>query len=146
MSATLETSDLSPAEIDAVLELLSALQSTGGESTAHLTLGSTRLPLPGSALRLVTEVMEGLAKGHSVTIVTDDEKEISPQAAAGLLGVSRPYASKLFDDGSIPSRRVGTHRRAFLRDVLAYRERQREARKCVLADLAAESQRLGLGY
>jgi len=60
-------------------------------------------------------MMEGLAIGRSVTIVTGDEKEISPQVAAGLLGVSRPFASTLFDDGLIPSRRVAlTGERSFV--------------------------------
>lgn len=146
MSTTLEPSDLSPSEIAAVLDLLTALQSRDEEVTAQIDLGKTRLPFPPAALRIVTEVMKGLACNRPVTIVTAEAEEISPQAAADLLGVSRPHASKLFDDGSIPSRRVGTHRRAYISDVLAYRERERDARKRVLDDLAAESQRLDLGY
>jgi uncharacterized protein YbjQ (UPF0145 family) len=41
---------------------------------------------------------------------------------------------------------VGTHRRALIRDVVSYREQQYAARRAALNELAAESQRLGLGY
>ena len=78
--------------------------------------------------------------------VRSGEEEISPREVAELLGVSRPFASRLFDEGQIPSRRVGTHRRAFVKDVLAYRERQHAAGLAALDELAAEGQRLNLGY
>lgn len=146
MSTTVEPSELSPAEISAVMDFLTALHSNDQGVPAQLALGNKRLPFPEAALRVVAEVMESLANGRPVTIVTEEAAEISPRAAADLLGVSRPHASKLFDDGTIPSRRVGTHRRAYVSDVLAYREKEREARKRALDDLAAESQRLDLGY
>ena len=73
-------------------------------------------------------------------------EEVSPQEAAEILKVSRPYAAKLFDDGAIPSRRVGTHRRALTADVLAYKQREKEARLAVLDELAAEGLRLKMGY
>jgi excisionase family DNA binding protein len=70
------------------------------------------------------------------------EEEVSPQEAAEILKVSRPYAAKLFDEGAIPSRRVGTHRRAVTGDVLACKQREKEARLAVLDELATEGQRL----
>lgn len=74
------------------------------------------------------------------------EEEISLREAAELLAVSRPFAARLFDDGKIPSRRVGTHRRAFAKDVLAYRDRQHAARLAAMDGLAAEGQRLKFEY
>ena len=65
---------------------------------------------------------------------------------AEILKVSRTYAAKLFDEGAIPSRRVGTQRRALTSDVLAYKQRETEARLAVLDELAAEGQKLKLGY
>ena len=70
----------------------------------------------------------------------------SADSASSIRTTSRPFASKLFDEGAIPCRRVGTHRRALRGDVVAYREREKEERKRVLDELAAESQRLNLGY
>jgi excisionase family DNA binding protein len=142
MSTTLEPSRLSPSDQGALRSLVDALH---GSKTATITVGQRPLSLPTLALGLVTELVEHLAAGRSVTVLSGEE-EISPREAAELLGVSRPFASRLFDEGQIPSRRVGTHRRAFVKDVLAYRERQHAARRAALDELAAEGQRLKLGY
>ncbi len=83
---------------------------------------------------------------NEVVALMPVEDEVSPNEAAEILKVSRPYAAKLFDDGAIPSRRVGTHRRALTADVLAYKQREKEARLAVLDELAAEGLRLKMGY
>jgi len=144
MSTTLEPSRLSPRDQGALRSLLDALHGSVRPS-ATITVGKKPMSLPTLALGLVTELVEHLAAGRSVTVLSGEE-EISPQEAAELLGVSRPFAARMFDEGQIPSRRVGTHRRALVRDVLAYRERQQAARLAALDELAAEGQRLKLGY
>jgi excisionase family DNA binding protein len=145
MSRTLEPSHLTAGDQSDLRSLLDALHSDASRSAATLTVGKKPLVLPQSALGLVTELVEHLAAGRSVTVLSGEE-EASPQEAAELLNVSRPFATRLFDEGQIPSRRVGTHRRAFVSDVLAYRDRQHSARLAALDDLATEGQRLSLGY
>lgn len=145
MNTTLEPSRLSPSDQGALRILLDALHGSTSPARATITVGDRPLTLPSQALGLVTELVEHLAAGRSVTVLSGEE-EISPREAAGLLGVSRPFASRLFDEGKIPSRRVGTHRRAFVRDVLSYRTCQHAARASALDKLAAEGQRLNLGY
>ena len=145
MSMTLEPSRLSPSDQGALRSLSEALHSPPQATCAKLTVGRTPVDLPAAALNLVAEVMKHLAEGRSITVLGTDE-EISPREAAELLGVSRPFAARLFDEGRIPSRRVGTHRRAFVRDVLAYRDQQHASRRGALNELAEESQRLGLDY
>jgi excisionase family DNA binding protein len=127
MSTTVEPSKLSPADQKRVSELRVLFTSAIQSKIARITLGDKCVDLPDVTLRLVEEAIENLAEGRSVTLVTEDEAEdeISPQEAASILGVSRPFASKLFDEGAIPCRRVGTHRRALRGDVVAYRERER---------------------
>jgi len=148
MSTTVEPSKLTRADQKRVSELRALITSAIKSKIARITLGDRCVDLPEATLRLVVEAVENLAEGRSVTLVVEEEgeDEISPQEAATILGVSRPFASKLFDEGAIPCRRVGTHRRALRRDVVAYREREKEARKRVLDELAAEGQRLNLGY
>ena len=143
MSTTLKPSRLSMIEQGELRSLLDARHGSARQATATITVGRKPLSLPSLALGLVTELVEHLAAGRSVTVLSGEE-EISPREAAELLGVSRPFAARLLDEGRIPSRRVGTHRRAYVRDVLAYRERQHAARLATLDELAAESQRLNL--
>lgn len=142
MSTTLKPSRLNPQDQRTLRSFLDGLH---GSSAAKLTLGSKPLALPPTALNLVTELVEHLAAGRAVTVLSSEE-EISPREAAEILGVSRPFAARLFDERKIPSRRVGTHRRALVRDVQAYKERQQAERLAALDQLAAEGQRLGLGY
>ena len=143
MSAIQQPSRLSSEEQGLLRALLDALCGAEHPVTARITIGREPLEVPPSALGLIAEVVEHLAAGRAVAVLGADE-EISPREAAELLSVSRPFAARLFDEGRIPSRRVGTHRRALVRDVVAYRDQQKAARMAALDELAAESQRLGL--
>ena len=63
---------------------------------------------------------------------------------AGHFGMRRSTVVRLLDEGRIPSHKVGTHRRALLKDVMAYREEHYRARSAVLDRMAAIDQELGL--
>lgn len=110
-----------------------------------MQIEGTSVSIPVGAFRLLIEAISGMAEGKAIAVIPVDE-EVSPQEAAELLNVSRPFAAKLFDEGAIPSRKVGTHRRALTKDVLAYRQREKDARLKVLDELAVEAQRLNMGY
>ena len=86
--------------------------------------------------------MQALARGQSVAVLHYDE-ELTTQQAADLLQVSRPYLVRLLEEGQIPYHQVGTHRRIYLRDLLAYKE-QRDRRRASLRELRRASEALGL--
>jgi excisionase family DNA binding protein len=117
--------------------------SLAGRDRLRLETEGRAVELPAKLFGLLQNALESMARGQAVSLISLEE-EITPQEAAVLLNVSRPFAARLFDQGIIPSRRVGTHRRALASDVMAYREREKTARLRVLDDLTAEAQRLGL--
>lgn len=117
----------------------------GKTSTFDMSINGSRIQVPVSLLKMVKGALHNLAEGKEVTVVSLDE-ELSPQQASELLNVSRPYASKLYDKGLIPSRKVGTHRRALTRDVMAYKRKIDAQRHKALDELVAQAQELNMGY
>lgn len=103
------------------------------------------LEVPVSVLKLLSTVLEEMAQGHAV-MLTPVREELTTQEAADLLNVSRPFVCKLLDEGVIPHRKVGRHRRALRSDFLAYKRQATAAREAVLEELTAQAQELGMGY
>ena len=101
--------------------------------------------VPVAALRLLTGALKEMAKGNAVAMLPV-QAELSTQQAAEILNVSRPFLVQLLDTGKIPSRKVGTHRRVYGQDVLAFKERIDRQRLKTLDELAAQAQELDLDY
>jgi excisionase family DNA binding protein len=103
------------------------------------------LKIPKKAMFLLFEIMKNMAEGKSMTLIPSDS-EISTQQAADMLNVSRPHLIKLLEEGQIPYKKVGSHRRIELKDILEYEDRQKKNRKTQLDFLAQQAQELNLGY
>ena len=100
-------------------------------------------PVAAVALRLLTQALAQMAEGHAVTLLPLDA-ELSTQQAADLMGVSRPYFVKLLEEGRIPFRKVGAHRRVRAEALRHYlSEYQRQGLEA-LAAMTAEAQQMGL--
>ncbi len=70
--------------------------------------------------------------------------ELSPQEAADLLNVSRPYLLKVLDAGELPHHGAGDNRRVWLDDLQAYKRHDLARRRNMVAELTAEAQEMGL--
>jgi excisionase family DNA binding protein len=103
------------------------------------------LTLPASVVQLLKQALGKMAQGHAVTLMSL-EAELSTHEAADLLKVSRPFLIKILEQGEIPYRMVGSHRRIELKDVLAYKEASDSERRKALKALLKEAQELDMGY
>lgn len=90
----------------------------------------TELSLDEEDLRGLQVVVAARALGHRVSIVVH-ELLISPQAAATLLGVSRPMVYRYIERGDLDAVRVGSHWRIRAGDVLALARRRAEQAEAI---------------
>jgi excisionase family DNA binding protein len=102
------------------------------------------MPVSAPATDVVRGVLAALNEGHKVAVLTE-EKELSPEEAAQLLGLSRPLVVRRMDGGSLPFRYVGAHRRCKLSDVLALKQREDQRRSAMVA-LAEDTDDLAERY
>ena len=101
--------------------------------------------LPAPVGEVLLQILDDMAAGRAVAVLSRDA-ELTTQQAADLLNVSRPFLVKLLEDGTIPCRKVGTHRRVALEDLRRYKNATDTARREVLDELSADAQELGMGY
>lgn len=140
-----------PEQREAIAKISRLLTGEGHGRAAHSARGCSlvgpdgrRIPIPETVFHLFERVAEVMANGDAVTIVPVG-KEMTTQQAADLLNISRQYLVRLLDEGAIPHRKTGKHRRLRIEDVLAYRERRDRERGKALDELAALSEAAG-GY
>src|ERR1700741_307228 len=81
---------------------------------------SEKIKIPLSALKLLGDILKAMSQGKLISIVPL-ATEVTTQAAAEILGCSRPHLVKLLEDGKIEFTKVGKHRRIKFDDILKYR-------------------------
>lgn len=130
-----------PGDLQQMRAIAAGLAQMPEDGPIYLQLpGQTdTLELSPVVARLLRASVKEMLEGHAVTLVST-EQELSTVEAAGLLGVSRPFLiSHLLETGGLPYRRVGTHRRIALSDVLAYKA-DWECRKAMVDETSREAQ------
>ena len=111
---------------DEILELYDKIRAAEARLTS--SDGKTR-EMPPDLNSFLSQVLGELRSGQSVTILECNEA-LTTMEAARMLGVSRQFLVQLLEGNQILFHKVGTHRRVYARDVLAYKtKRDAERRK-----------------
>ena len=129
------------AEQQEITELQSSVTST--DKIVIMTSDGQQKQVPLVVTQALIEMLNILSKGDSITLIPMD-KELTTQQSADILNVSRPYFIKLLENGEIPFRKTGTHRKILMKDLIEYREKRNAIKKAKLSELAEISQELGL--
>jgi len=101
--------------------------------------------IPKKAFSLLLEILSNMAEGKSMTLIPSDA-DISTQQAADMLNVSRPHVVKLLETGVMPFKKVGSHRRIELKDLIQYEKMLQDSKEKNMSFLAKQAQELNLGY
>lgn len=96
--------------------------------------GKTEI-LPNNLYSFLLRLLADLRAGHSVTIL-QSKHELTTVEASKILGMSRQFLIKLLEKGDIPCHLVGTHRRIYVRDVMAFKIKRDLVRRETLDNLA----------
>lgn len=124
MVPTLEAKTYLPSEAALLDALHDGLDRPVGGEYALVGPGG-RVAIPSEVHEILVLVVDAMREGKAVT-VTPNERTLTTQEAADLLGVSRPTIVKLIDGGVLAAERLSSRRTLQLSDVLTYRERRRQ--------------------
>lgn len=101
--------------------------------------------VPPAALKLIGQLLGAMSEGCPIVLMPT-EQELTTVEAANFLNVSRPFVIKEMEAGRLPHRKVGSHRRIGLEDLLAYAQKMHAQQASALERLADNARELGLDY
>jgi excisionase family DNA binding protein len=132
MASEAHALDVSQKEQKEIIEIYAKLR----EAEAKLIGpgGKTEI-LPNNLYSFLLRLLADLRAGNAVTILQSSH-ELTTIEASKILGMSRQFLVLLLEKGEIPFHKVGTHRRLYVRDVIAYKARRDTSRRKTLDHLA----------
>jgi len=127
-------------EIEQASKLYRSLRHEG--TAALIGPDGTRIDLPSSVHDVLVQIVEKMQEGKAVVLLSLME-ELSTQAAADLLGVSRQFFVRECEAHKLPFHYTGTHRRVLLKDLLNYKKGREQVRPEAIVRIARQSEELG---
>ena len=129
------------ASYSALASVMEQLESEQPEIEIEETEEKIKIPLP--ALKLLGEILKAMGEGKMISIVPI-ATEVTTQAAAEILGCSRPHLVKLLEEGKIAFTKVGKHRRIKFDDIVKYRQEMKQQQKQHIIDIMTADEETGL--
>lgn len=118
-------------------------QITSDQPEIEIEEASEKIKIPLSALKLLGDILKAMGQGKLISLVPI-ATEVTTQAAAEILGCSRPHLVKLLEDGKIAFTKVGKHRRIKFEDVVRYKKQMKEHQKQNIIDIMNLDEETGL--
>jgi excisionase family DNA binding protein len=145
---TLDVKKPSKEEQRAAMESYHALASMLGHlnsENAEIEIEETqeKIKIPVTALKLLAKILKEISLGNPISIVPV-ATELTTQAAAELLGCSRPHIVKLLEAGQIKYTKVGKHRRVKYEDIVDYKKSLKAKQKSTISEIMQLDEDLGL--
>lgn len=136
-----EEQKVAMASYSALEEVLSKLHKDIPEIEIEETNEKIRIPL--NALKLLAKILKVTSQGKPISIVPI-ATEMTTQAAADILGCSRPHIVKLLEEGKIPYTKIGKHRRVKFEDIMDYKRKMKETQQKLLIEIMNADEDSGL--
>jgi excisionase family DNA binding protein len=141
-TATLDPVSL-PVSQEEQVRALHVLLQEAGEALLIGKSGKPAMKLPDAVYDLLLQILSVMEEGKAISIVPVTQ-DLTTQQAAELLGVSRPFFVKLLETGHLPYHLTGTHRRVYLKDLLAFKQHRDQERHAAIERMADEADKAGL--
>ena len=123
---------------------LSKLYKNNAQSIEFAVKDSgTAFQLPVSALDSIETILKNLSEGKHSEILSENQY-LTTQQAADYMDVSRHFVVRLLEDGKLPYKKVGRHRRVLFSELKNYEAKQQQITLENLKKLTEESQLLNL--
>jgi excisionase family DNA binding protein len=142
LATRFDPSEFSPGDTESVRHLLDLFRSET-KPPALVDEHGNRTELPRPIYELLVRVASALQEGKVISLVPETQ-ELTTQAAANILGVSRPHLIKLLESGHLEFHKVGAHRRIRMQDLIAFQQNRDRERRKALDELARKAQEAGL--
>lgn len=126
---------------DDLILKLNTIKNENPEIEIEETEEKIRIPL--SALKLLANILKEMSQGKPISIVPV-ATEVTTQAAAEMLGCSRPHIVKLLETGKIPFTKVGKHRRIKYEDIISYRKEMKAEQARIISEIMENDEKDGL--
>lgn len=136
-----EEQKVAMASYNALAQALERLHEDNPEIEIEETREKIRIPL--KALKLLAKILKFTSQGKPISIVPV-ATEMTTQAAADLIGCSRPHLVKLLEEGEIEYTSIGKHRRVKFEDVMDYKKRMKAKQEELLIKIMNADEESGL--